>query len=95
MTDPDVVLQTMRDSRRLLTCRRSLGAVWRTVWMEGARRPEASNAVQPLRRLVDRKRVNLAKLYEDNSEEQMHALLSWASLAWLLEQIEAAEAKEV
>lgn len=94
MTDPDLVLATFRENRKLLQCIRSMGAAWRLVWLEGKRRAESTNAAEPLRRLTARKRDNLARLYKDGSEKQLHMIREWASLTWILEQIDAAEAAE-
>ena len=91
---PEDVLTNNRDSRKLLQCNRSLGNAWRLVWMEGTQRGHSTNASAPLRVQVERKRVNLDKLYEEGSEQHIHMVYQWADLAWIVEQIEAAEAAE-
>ncbi len=89
--DPDVMLAQMREDRNLLQCVPSMGQAWRLVWMEGKRRMTSTNGAAPLRTQLACKRVNLTKLYEEGSELQVHMMIQWANLAWILEQIETAE----
>lgn len=93
-TTPEAMLQRLREDRTLLQCSQSMGEAWQVVWMHGPRRQTSTNGQEALRRLLTRKRSNLNTLYPEGSDLWLHMAAEWASLAWVLEQIDAAAGAE-
>jgi hypothetical protein len=95
MPDLEAILRLKRDTRTLLSCQRLSSVAWQITWLEGARRRQATNALEPLARLIQKKTPHIEDMFEDGSSEQLTYAHAVADLMWRHETIAIATSQEV